>query len=156
MTLRQLIRFSRLLNRKPTRPITPLQIFEAINRDPGRARRELQQATLLLGVPAADTFPEVLDDFIVFRVAAVVGVFLPVLDVNVCYAADEQLEFALVEDVDKVRGNQLVEAGDEGLKLLFDALLDAPFGDESVGLVGRLGMEGGDVLTRRIRPCSRL
>lgn len=44
--------------------------------------------------------PEVDDDLVGFGVASVVGVFLPVLDVDVGDAADEQLEFALVEDVD--------------------------------------------------------
>jgi hypothetical protein len=131
MTLRQLIRLPRLLNRKPARSITTLQILEAIHRNPARTRRKLQETGFLLGVPAADALPEVLYDFVVLRVAAVVGVLLPVVDVDVGDAADEQLEFALVEDVDQVRGDELVEARDEGLELLFDALLDAPFGDES-------------------------
>jgi hypothetical protein len=43
--------------------------------------------------------------------------------------ADEQLQLALVEDVDEVCRDQLVEAGDECVELLFDALLDTPFGD---------------------------
>jgi hypothetical protein len=133
MTLRQLIRLSRLLNRKAPWPITPLKILEAVNRNARRPRRKLQQAALLLGVPAADAFPKVLNDFVVFRVAAVVCVFLPVLDVDVGDTADQELELALVEDVDEVCGDQLVETGDEGLELLFDALLDAPFGDESEG-----------------------
>jgi hypothetical protein len=41
-----------------------------------------------------------LDDFVVLRVAAVVGVLLPVVHVDVGDTADEKLELALVEDVD--------------------------------------------------------
>jgi hypothetical protein len=135
MTLGQLIRLSRLLNRKASGSITSLQILEAINRDARGARCKLQQARLLLGVPAADALPEVLDDFVVFCVAAVVGVFFPVFDVNVGDAANQELKLALVEDVDEIRGDEFVEAGDEGLELFFNALLDAPFGNESVGVI---------------------
>lgn len=127
MTLRQLIRLTRLLNRKPSRSITSLQILESIHRNPRRARRKLQQARLLLRIPATNALPEVLDDFVVFSVAAVIGMFLPVVDVDVGDTTDQELEFALVEDVDQICGDELVEAGDEGLELLFDALLDAPF-----------------------------
>jgi hypothetical protein len=56
--------------------------------------------------------------------------FLPVVDVDVGDTADEELELALIEDVDEVGGDELVEAAYKGLELLFDALLDAPFGDE--------------------------
>lgn len=100
MTLRQLPHLTRLLNRKSPRPITPLQILKPINRNATRARRKLQQSTLLLSIPAPNAPPEVLDDFVVLRVAAVVGMLLPVVDVDVCDTADQQLEFAFVEDVD--------------------------------------------------------
>lgn len=84
----------------------------------------------MLGVPAPDALPEVLDDFVVFGVAAVVGVLLPVFDVDVGDTADEEFEFTLVEDVDEVSGDELVETGDEGLELLLDTLLNPPLGDE--------------------------
>jgi hypothetical protein len=54
----------------------------------------------LLGVPAADTLPEVLDHLVVFRVSTVVGVLLPVFNVNIGNTTNEQFEFALVENVD--------------------------------------------------------
>jgi hypothetical protein len=73
-----------------------------------------------------------LDHLVVLRVPAVVGVLLPVLDVDVGDAADEELELALVEDVDQVRGDELVEAGYKGVELFRDSLLDAPFCDEAV------------------------
>lgn len=99
MRLRQLIRLARLLNRKPSRPITTLQILETIDRDTRSTGSKLQQTRLLLGVPAADTLPEVLDDLVVLGVAAVIGVLLPVVDVDIRDTTDEQFEFTLVEDV---------------------------------------------------------
>ena len=132
MTLRQRRLPSTLLNRKPPRAITPLQILKAIDRDPTRAGSKLQQPTLLLRVPAADDLPEVLNHFVRLRVAAVIGVFLPVLDVDIGDTADQKFEFALVEDVDEIWWDELVEARDKGIKLFFDALLDAPFYHESL------------------------
>ena len=60
MTLRELTLLTRLLNRESPRPIGSLQVFETINRNSRRARRELQEARFLLCVPAADAlqFPE--------------------------------------------------------------------------------------------------
>jgi hypothetical protein len=71
-----------------------------------------------------------LDDLVVLGVTTVVGVLFPVVNIDVSNTADEELEFALVEDVDEVGGDELVEACDEGLELLFDALLNSPLGDE--------------------------
>lgn len=109
MRLGQLLRLASLLNRKPSRPVAALQILEAVDGDTRCTCGELQQTRLLLGVPAADALPEVLDDLVVLRVPAVVGVLLPVLDVDVGDTADQQLELALVEDVDQIRGNEFVE-----------------------------------------------
>ena len=131
MTLRQRRNLPSLLNRKPPRPVRALQVLETVDRDTTGARRELQESGLLLGVPGADDLPEVLDHLVLLLVAAVVGVFLPVVDVDVRDTADQELEFALVEDVDEIGGNELVEAGDEGTELLFHALLDLPFCEES-------------------------
>lgn len=69
-------------------------------------------------------------DEVAFGVSAVVGVLLPVVNVDVGDTADEELELALVENVDEVGGDQLVEALDERVELLLDALLDAPLGDQ--------------------------
>ena len=132
MTLRQLPRLSRLLNRKPPGSIGALQILKPIDRNSRSSRRELQQSALLLGVPAANALPEVLDDLVVLGVPSVIGVLLPVLDVDVGDTTDEEFEFALVEDVYEIRGDELVEAGDEGVELFRDALLDAPLRDKTV------------------------
>lgn len=130
MTLRQRPHLPSLLDRKPPRPITALQILKPINGDPTRPRGKLEQSTLLLRIPGADHLPEILDHLILFLVAAVVGMLLPVVDVDVGDAADQQLKLALVEHVDEIGGNELVEAGDEGVELFRDALLDLPFGYE--------------------------
>lgn len=76
------------LNSEPPRAIASLEIFEAIDGDTGCARCELQEPGLLLGVPAADTGPEVPDDLVLLCVAPVVGVFLPVFDIDVGDTSD--------------------------------------------------------------------
>ena len=44
--------------------------------------------------------PEIFDDFVLLRVASIVGVFLPVLDINVCNTTDKKFKLAFIEDVD--------------------------------------------------------
>ena len=100
MTLRQCLIAPTLLDRKSPRSIRALQVLETIDRDPARASRELQQTTFLLGVPFLDGFPEPPDHLVGFLVAAVIGVFLPIVDIDVCYATDEELELTFIEDVD--------------------------------------------------------
>lgn len=89
MTLRQRSRVPTLLNCKSSRSIASLQILETVDGDSARARRELQQTRFLLCVPRPNNFPEALNDLILLLVASVVGVFLPVIDVNVRDAADQ-------------------------------------------------------------------
>jgi hypothetical protein len=74
--------------------------------------------------------PEVLYHRITFSVAAVIGVLLPVVDINICDTANEQLELALVEDVDQVGRDELVEALHKGVELFIDTLLNAPLCDK--------------------------
>jgi hypothetical protein len=57
-------------------------------------------------------------------------VLLPVIDINICDTANEQLKLALVEDVDQVGRDELVEALYESVELLVDTLLNAPFCDK--------------------------
>lgn len=127
VTLRQRITTPTLLNRKPPRAITALQILEPIDRDPTGAGRELEQPALLLGIPAPDDLPEVLDHLVRLRVASVVGMLLPVLDIDIRNTAYEQFKFPFVENVDEVGGDKLVEASDEGVELFFHPFLDPPF-----------------------------
>lgn len=74
--------------------------------------------------------PKVLNHNITLGVATVVGVLLPVIDIDVSNTADQQLKLTLIKNVDKVSWNQLVEAGHEGIELLLDSLLNTPLGDE--------------------------
>lgn len=155
MRLGQLIRLSGLFNRKPSGPIATLQILEAVDWDTRGSGCKLQQTRLLLGVPAADTLPEVLDDLVVLCVATVVGVLLPVFDVDISNTTNQQLQLALVEHVDQIRRNELVETAEEGVELLLDTLLNAPFCNQSRLVSDRIAISSKP-LTRRIRACSRL
>jgi hypothetical protein len=100
MTLRQLRRLPGLLDSKPSRAITALQILETIDRNSAGSRGELQQPRLLLGIPTTNALPKVLDDLVVLGVPAVIGVLLPVVDVDIGDTSDEEFEFALVEHID--------------------------------------------------------
>ena len=136
MTLRQRVNFTRLLNREASWSITSLQVLEAVDGNPARASCELQETALLFGIPSANDLPEVLHHFVAFLVATVVRVLLPVVDINIRNAANQKLKFTLVENIHQVGGNELVEAGDERVKLLLNALGDFPFCDESVKVSG--------------------
>ena len=75
--------------------------------------------------------PEVDNDLVVLSVTAVIGVLLPVIDIDISNTTDQELEFSLIENVDQVRGDQLVEARNECVELLLDSFLNTPFGDET-------------------------
>jgi len=79
----------------------------------------------------ATNLPEELNDFIRFGVTSVVGVLLPVIYVNICYAADQEFKFALVKDVDQIWRDELMETSNECVKLLLHTLLDTPFGNKA-------------------------
>jgi hypothetical protein len=130
-----------------------LKIFKPVDGDSRRSRRELKKARLLLGIPTSDALeggisishgpfrkmgltyrPEVLNHLVRLRVSSVVGMLLPVVDIDICDAADKQLELALVKDIDKLGRDELVEAAEEGGELLLHPLLDSPF-DEQAGKV---------------------
>jgi hypothetical protein len=81
--------------------------------------------------------PEVLYNRIAFGVTTVISVLLPVVDIDVCYATDEQLELTLVEDIDEIGRNELVEALHKGVELLIDTLLDAPLCNKSASPVSK-------------------
>lgn len=56
---------------------------------------------------------------------------LPVINVNISDTTDEELELALIEDVDQINRDELVESRNKGLELFVHALLNAPFRDET-------------------------
>lgn len=132
MRLRQRNRVTRLLNGKASGTIGTLQILETVDGNTGSSGGELKQTGLLLSVPGADDLPEILDNLILLLVATVVGVLLPVIDVDIGNTTDEQLQLALVEDIDKIGRNELVETGHESVELLLDSLDNLPLGNQPV------------------------
>lgn len=80
---------------------------------------------------AVTNLPEVLDYGILFIITSVVGVLHPIVDINLGDTTNEQLKLPLIKDVDKIGGDELVEALDEGIELLLYTLLDTPFCYES-------------------------
>ena len=112
VTLWQLSDLARFLEREPTGTVRTLQVLEPVDRDATRARRKLQQTRFLLGRPALDCFPEPLHDLFAQRddqysserregktpaylvsllVSAIIGVFHPIVDVNLGHSTDEKL-----------------------------------------------------------------
>ena len=132
MTLRQLARLSCLLDCKPSRPVTPLQILETIDWNSGRSSSELQESRFLLCIPGPNALPEMLNNLVGLGVSTVVSVFLPIVNVDISDTTNEEFELALIEDVDQICRNELIESRHESCKLFFDSLLNAPFGDETV------------------------
>merc|ERR1712230_9234 len=130
MRLGKLAFFSALFNCESSWTIRALQVFEAVDRDMRCTSGKLQKSALLLCVPTANALPEVLHDWVILGVSAVVSVLLPVVDINVCYTTDEEFQLTLIEDVDEIGRDELVETGDESIELLLNALLDTPFGDK--------------------------
>ena len=55
---------------------------------------------------------------------------LPVFDINVRDASNEQFQFTFIKNIDKIWWDELVEAGNESVKLFFHSLLDSPFSDK--------------------------
>ena len=126
MTLRQRRDLSSFLNRKTSRAITTLQVLESIHGDSACACRKLQESAFLFSIPGANDLPEILNYLILLLVAPVVGVLLPIIHVDIRNATDKQFEFPLIENVDQVCRDELIEARDESVELLFDSLLDFP------------------------------
>lgn len=84
----------------------------------------------MLRIPGTDDLPEVLDNIILFLVATVVRVFLPVLHINIRNTSDQQLQFAFIEHVNQVGRDEFIEARHERIELLFNTLFDLPFRDQ--------------------------
>lgn len=154
MRLWQGSRITRLLNGEPSRSVRALQIFKPVDRNTRRSSGKLKKTRLLFGVPAADDLPEVLDNLVLLLVTTVVGVLLPVVHVNIGDTTNEQLQFTLIENIDKIRGNQLVEPGHESVELLFDSLDNLPFRDQSDGILVQHHTLTLDVLTQCTVLCS--
>ena len=150
--LGQLSWITRLLDCESPGPIATLQILESVDGNSGCASCELQQPRLLLSIPSADNLhfvsdkildkiafhwvgsntyiPEVNNDIIILSVTPVIGVLLPVIDIDISNTTDQQLKLPLVKDVDKLSRDELVEASDKGIELLLDTFLNTPLGDQ--------------------------
>lgn len=97
------------MNIEAREAIHALKLLEAVKGNFGSARDELQQLGALFLVKGADRSPKPLDLRRRGLVVVVLGVVLPVVHVDVGQTRDEQLEFLLVEDGDKIGGYNVVE-----------------------------------------------
>ena len=131
MTLGQSIDLASLLNRKSPRPITTLQILEAVDGNAARSGSKLQESRFLFRIPRSDDLPEVLDDLVLFLVSAIIGVFLPIIHIDIGDTTNQKFKFTLVENIDQISRNKFVEAGDESVELLLNTSLDLPLCKES-------------------------
>ena len=75
--------------------------------------------------------PEVLNHGILLLVSTVVRVLDPVIHIDLRYTSYEQLELTLIEDVDKIRRDQLVEPSDKCVELLVNSFDDSPLRDQT-------------------------
>jgi hypothetical protein len=157
MRLRQRVNLPRFLDGKPSRTITSLEILKPINRDTRCSCGELQETGLLFRIPAADDLPEVLNHLILFLVSSVIGVFFPVLHIDIRDTTNQKLQFTLIKDIDQLRGDKLVEPCNEGIELLLHALLNLPFRDQS-DLESAIEADIREIfaLTQHIASCFRL
>lgn len=130
MRLWKSVRVAGLLDSKSPRAIASLQIFESVDRDTRCSRSELEKPRLLFGIPRADDLPEVLNNFILLLISTVIGVLLPIIDIDIRNTANQKLQLALVKHVDKIRWDELMESVDESIELLLYSLLDLPHGDQ--------------------------
>lgn len=90
--------------------IHALQFLEAVQRHLGCARDELEKLGEFLLVEGPDSAPEPLDLRGAGRVVVVLGVGLPVVDVDIRQTGNEKFELLFIEDCDELFGDDLVEA----------------------------------------------
>ena len=68
------------------------------------------------------------------------------LHIDLRHTTDEQLQFALVKDVNEVLGDELAEARHEGIELFLDTTRDTVL-DDAVDVVLLVLLRDGNVLT---------
>ena len=76
--------------------------------------------------------PEVLDNLVLLGVSAIIGMFLPVFDINIGNTANKKFKFALIKDVDEIGRNELIEPSYKGIELLLNPFLNSPLSDETI------------------------
>lgn len=95
---------------EPCKSVHAFKLFEAIQRDLGCAGDELEELGAFFLVEGAYGAPEPLDLRRCRCVVVVVGVVLPVVDVDVWQTGDEELKLLFVEDSDQFSRDDVVEA----------------------------------------------
>lgn len=98
------------VNVEAVNAIHSLELLEAVERHLGGTCDKLDELGTLFLVKRADGAPEPLDLRRRRVVVVVLGVALPVVNVDVGQTRDEQLELLLVEDRDELGGDDVVEA----------------------------------------------
>jgi hypothetical protein len=131
MRLWQLTDFTTLLNGKSSWSVTTLQILKSIDWNTRCTSGELQQTRLLFCIPRANNLPEMLNDLVILGVTTIISMLLPVFDIDIGDTTDQEFQFALVENVNKILWNELMETLNEVLELFFDSLLNTPFCNQS-------------------------
>lgn len=92
--------------------------------------RQLMQVVNVESCNSETHRPEMADHLILFCVAPIIRVFLPIIDIDLGDTANQQLKLTFIEDVNQIWWDQLIETGNKGVELLFNSFLDTPFGDE--------------------------
>lgn len=98
------------MNIEPADTVHALQLLEAVERHLGCARDELKKLGEFLLVEGPDSAPEPLNLRGTGRVVVVLGVRLPVVDVNIRQTGNEKFKLLFVEDGDELFGDDLMEA----------------------------------------------
>jgi hypothetical protein len=127
MAPRKPLGITRFLNSKSSWSIRALEVLESIHRYTRSSRCKLKETGLAFRRPGTNTLPKPFNDLISLFVTAVIREFRPVISVyrtstydlqdregkdgNVHvyfrHATNQELEFSLVEDIDKVTRNEL-------------------------------------------------
>jgi hypothetical protein len=121
-----------------------LQLLEAVERDLASTRDKLEQLGAFFLIEGADCTPEPLDLRRGGRVVVIIGIILPLIDVDLRKTRDQKFQLLFVEDGDQVWRNDLVEAGQEIVDLLLDRL-DESVLDNALDIVLLVLLGDGDV-----------
>ena len=98
------------VNIEPAKTIHTLELSEPIEGNFARPGDKLQEFRTLFFVERADGAPKPLNLGRGRLIIVVFGVILPVVDIYVRKARDEEFEFLLVENRDELGGNDVMEA----------------------------------------------
>ncbi len=87
-----------------------LEVFEALDWDFGGAGAEVKKIGSHLLVELCDNLPKPFNYGIVWHVALVISVFLPILNINSRPATKNHFELMRLKDFQEIVGNDLVES----------------------------------------------